>query len=604
MKLTAQEALERIQKPVNDQAVEQAKYHEGRLVMHTEPIPSKHGMPQAFQDYLTWVQQFLPGDKFKRFQQLLTFPLETVDTTEAIFEELGKVFQAPDEFLRVEFTSPAYEQDYMDYLDKLHIRNYWQTKGWEAVKHRINSFIVVDVPAVQVTPRPEPYFYLLGIENVHDVVINADNNTVEYIAFYQGGKDKVVFIEETSYRVFERKDGEDWKLIVDFQHSRYAANGDVIEGIGYTPVTSFYRTPIKGSAGINKRAPLTNALSKLDWLLTFKTSKKYLDLYGAWPIVVHYEQECTYKDAQGDACDGNGYITKTRMAVDPMDGSANIPQCYQERCPVCEAKGLMGPGTEFEVPSPRDREQADLMANPVKFIEPTNDKLEYGVKEVERLEIEIKKNTCGYVDEATRAQINEKQVESQFEGKRAILDRIREQFEHGMGFVLSTMARIRYDKLFQRSTIFLGREYFLYNTGDLIEKFKNGKSAGLPNYEISIIRETYSKTKYRDDPMQFQRTSILAQLEPYVDFSPSELRAMGIDVVDLENFYLKLEFANFIARFEREYTNIVDFGSAIPFKNKIDIIHQKLLSYVRDKNLKQPADSTQAGSQPNSRPNG
>jgi hypothetical protein len=494
----------------------------------------------------------------------------------------------------------------MDYVDTLHIRNYWETTGWNALKNGINSFIVVDVPRTQKGGRPEPYFYLLGIKDVWDVCINENNQTVEYIAFKQPNE-RIVFIEETSYRVFKKNEqSKEWEIEIDVPHSIYSTTGEFIDGVGYTPVASFYRTPVYGTKGISKRNPLTNALTQLDWVLTFKTSKKYLDMYGAWPIVVHYEHECTYKDSDGDECDGNGYITKPLQGVVamgewPADGSSPPPQCYQTKCPVCEMRGLMGPGTEFEVPAPRDKQQADLMLNPVKFIEPSNDKLEYGVSEITRLENEIKRNTCGYIDSVTKEAMNAKQVESQYESKKGILRGISEQFEHGIAFALSTIARLRYGKMFQRSTAFLGREYFLYNTADLMSKLELAKKAGLPQYEVSQIRETYSKTKYKDDALQYQRTHILSQLEPYPDLTPTELRSMGLDAVDTENFLLKLEFANFIAKFEREFTNIVDFGKAIPFKEKINIIHQKLLSYVRDKKISYPQATS---SQPNSGGNG
>ena len=46
---------------------------------------------------------------------------------------------------------------------------------------------------------------------------------------------------------------------------------------------------------------------------------------------------------------------------------------------------------------------------------------------------------------------------------------------------------------------------------------------------------------------------------------------------------LKLDFSGFIRRFERENMNIIEFGSEIPFKNKIDKIKETLIGYANEK---------------------
>lgn len=594
MKLTVGQCLELIKSPVSTSYIYMAQKQEERLIMHCEPLQDKADAPASFIEFLNWVQSFLPKDKFDRFSQLVTFPLETVDSTEVIFDELSKFLNAPDRNIRYEFSNAAYEDDFTKYIKETIEPNFWENKGMDALRVGINSLIVIDTKPNQSTLRPEPYFYFLNIKALFDIQVNKMDGEIEYVIFWQ--KDgSLIVIDEIAYRRFIKpNEASDWQLAPDGEkiHSVYSQSndqkgnivyGDLISGLGYTPVCSFWKPAIKGSEGINKKGVITSSLTKLDWLLFFKTSKKYLDLYGAWPIIVSYKETCDYRDEQGNPCE-EGYINYSYP--DSSDPERLIKA--QRECPACKSRGVIGAGSFWTVDPPKDKDDVDLMLNPVKFVEISNDKLEYAVSEIDRLENEIFENTVGFVQEATTSAINEKQVVSQYEGQKAVLDKIREQFERSQQFAMETVARLRYGTLFVRSTVFLGKEYFLQTPDDITVQYQNAKKAGLPYYEISRIRETYSKTKFKDEPGEYQRSYILSQLEPYPDQSLAELRNYSVDQQDQLNFYLKLDFANFIAKFEREQMNIVEFGSLIPFKDKISIIQTKLLEYVREKNLASP----------------
>ena len=45
---------------------------------------------------------------------------------------------------------------------------------------------------------------------------------------------------------------------------------------------------------------------------------------------------------------------------------------------------------------------------------------------------------------------------------------------------------------------------------------------------------------------------------------------------------IKLNFANFVRRFERENTNVLEFGSQIPFSKKIEVITKKIYDYASE----------------------
>ena len=68
-------------------------------------------------------------------------------------------------------------------------------------------------------------------------------------------------------------------------------------------------------------------------------------------------------------------------------------------------------------------------------------------------------------------------------------------------------------------------------------------------------------------------------------------------LIDDDSAKIKLNFSNLIARFERENTNIVDFGAGTEFYEKINTITETLKTYVHDGNNNQ-TNGRQIGFQP------
>jgi molecular chaperone GrpE (heat shock protein) len=91
------------------------------------------------------------------------------------------------------------------------------------------------------------------------------------------------------------------------------------------------------------------------------------------------------------------------------------------------------------------------------------------------------------------------------------------------------------------------------------------------------------ETEYRNDPTQLRRMRLLAELEPYRHLSRQEVSELYeknlVSDVDLR---IKLNFPNFVRRFERENTNILDFGIEIPYQRKIEIITDRFREYAKE----------------------
>jgi hypothetical protein len=76
---------------------------------------------------------------------------------------------------------------------------------------------------------------------------------------------------------------------------------------------------------------------------------------------------------------------------------------------------------------------------------------------------------------------------------------------------------------------------------------------------------------------------ILAELEPYRHLTRDEMTTLfDKGIVTADEMRLKLNFNSLIKRFERENTDILTFGSAIPYDRKIEIIRETLDGYAKE----------------------
>lgn len=579
-KLAPVQAIEILKAPLNKPRLNQAIKQERRLMFHCEPVQDLSDVSVAYGDFLAWAQKLITPDKLKRFIALLPAPIDTIASTKTIFNELSKVYETDDKYIKFEFVSDEIEADANEYAAKLKDADFWKTEGFTAMKTSICSLVVVDLPATQVSSRPEPYYYFVDVTKIIDVDFFKDGR-VSYLAFKRGDGN-VIYIDEQSYMVFIMNDKSEYQLLSSSVHSAYDENGQLIEGLGYAPAKSFYDQTIKNTNHINKKGPITDALSKLDWLLFWRTSKKYFDLYGAWPIMVQFKRSCEYRDEHGNECN-EGFINYENESITD-NGSVFIPM--QKACPACTGKSILGPGSMYEVDPPRDGNDVNLMdGDPIKFIEVSTDKLEYVVTELERLENEVYLDCVGWDGDAMSKQaVNDDQVAANLVSKEAVLDTIKSEVEHTHKFAMDTVYRLRYDNYFLRSTVDYGTNYFLKTESELTKEYNDAKTAGLPAYMVADLRDKVNRTANKNNPDRLLRNQILEQLEPYTDYKVSELAGMQIPAIDPTGYVIKLNFNNFIQRFEREQMDIVQFGSLIDFKTKISTIQKTLESYAKEKN--------------------
>lgn len=521
---------------------------------------------QPLTAFLEWVRTLIPKDKYNIFVSLFKFPTPIVQLSGTIFNELERVFDGRNPAFNFQFTDSEYRDDWEAYRkDVLKEPLVWRKKGWDAVRTAINSVLIVDLPQEQSTDSPEPYFYWLSVENVIDYKLRTSSE-LEYIVFKQPGN-KIAVFDDTYYRVYQLD--KDNKLsaepIVETEH-----------GLGYCPARFFWSTELIQKQPDLKKSPLSPQLSNLDWLLFFAISKRHLDLYAPYPIYSSYEADCDFENNEtGDYCDG-GFLRDTNQNY-RVQRNGTI-----ETCPVCAQKRLAGVGSFIEVPVPAAGDP-DLR-NPVQITSVDKSSLDYNVEEVKRISAEILTSVIGMGGDVQQKQsINEMQVTANFESRTSVLNSLKGNLEAAQKFVDDTVCRLRYGENFISSSISMGTEFYIHTVNDLYAQYKQAKENGASEAELDAINSDILATEHRNNPTQLQRMLILKQLEPYRHYTLEELlKLKEKELLNLDSLKIKINFSTFVERFERENTNIIEFGSQLDFDKKINIITEKFKEYVRE----------------------
>lgn len=552
----------------NSGVVARAMRNEERLRFHCVTMLNPMGVSGTLSSFLEYVKGILQSeDKMTLFKTFLRFPMPTTPFVESIFTEFGKVFHGQNFVNTVTFDNADDTDDYHTYAtDLLRLHENFEIKAYDAMVSRINCLLVVDMPRVQTTEKPEPYFYFLGIENVVGFECHKGTDILEWVMF-RCGHERLCVIDDRSYRVYvEDKNVGEMKLEHEAEH-----------GLGYVPVKFFWKDhlddPTDTTNKCLKKSPVAKVLDDLDYLLFKMISKRIADLGGEYPTTYAYEdgEVCDYEDGQFH-CD-HGYLKGTdgQFALNSEGGI--MP------CPICSKKGYRGAGTHITIPLPEAGEPA--LGAPVGLITTPVDTLENISTNIEALKQYIYSMTVGYDGFFNTNSMSAAQIQSNFENRKAVLCRLKVNLEESERFVIDTTCRLRYGNAYKGCVLDYGTEFYLYNVAQLRDLYKEAKQSGASRSELSYLDEQLIATELRNNPDEYRRMMILRQVEPYRNESLSELSNLfNYNVVDPTLFKIKLDFPNLIERFERENCNVVEFGRNLSMEKRIDKILETLKQYV------------------------
>lgn len=551
--------------------ISRAVYHQNRINFHAQTKVTSYDVNQPITEFLAFVDNILPHDKSVMFKTLFRYPVQTNELCGICFDKLSRIFDGRNPSYNYQFMNSEQRDDWEWYRqEKLGEPEIWATKGWEFFQNEINSVLIVDMPAEQDREKdkyPEAYFYWLPIGSVIDYRCNETTGVMDYIIFHQHDK-KIAVIDDESYRIFKEDGSNIGELLVENPHD-----------LGYCPARFFWSEPISLREPDIKKSVLTRQLEELDWYLFYAISKRHLDLYGSYPIYSGYEQSCDFSNQEnGDYCDG-GFL-KNKEGFYKLDRAGLLM-----RCPKCGQSRINGVGSFVEIPIPNEAEGQPDLRNPVQMLTVDRSSLDYNVEEVKRLRNDIITSVVGTNEEiTTRDALNEQQILANFESQSTVLNRIKRGFEAAQQFVDSTICKLRYGNLFISAKINYGTEFYLSTATQLRERYETARKSGASEADLDAMQNQIIETEYRNNPTMLQRMLILAELEPYRHLTREEvLNLYEKGIIDETELKVKLNFASYIRRFEREFLNVLEFGDSMPFETKIEFINQKLQDYGKER---------------------
>ena len=590
MALSIEEIRRKASEQRKKQTIALAVLHQNRLRFHSEVVPStpalaswmyrgkqredlsplfagREGVAQALTDFLAMVQNLIPKDKFETFKTLFRFPVITNEVLDVCYDKLSRIFDGRNPAFSYQFAATEQRDDWEWYRqEKLGEPMVWSTKGWNYFKTQINSVLIVDLPDEQEAGDryPQPYFYWLPIRDVIDFKADPTTGQMKYIIFRQD-EDKIAVFDDESRRVFKAKDNQVGELLMEAKHD-----------LGYCPARFFWNDPMSLDKPDIKQSPVTKELDRLDWYLFFTISKRNLDTYGAYPIYWGYQQDC---DFHNDECECDGGFLKDRKGNWMYDNNGLLMPC-----PVCSQKRLTGAGSFVEIPVPDPNAGQPDLSNPVGMLSVDRSSLDYNKTEEKDLRLAIITAIVGQAEEITqREAFNEQQVQAGFESQSTVLQRVKKGFEQAQKWVDDTIAKERYGTAFVSSSINYGTEFYLFSADELRARYKTAKESGASEADLDALQQQIIETEYRHNPQQMQRMIILSDLEPYRHMTRNEVQGLyDKNLITIEELLIKLNFADFIRRFERENMNIITFGENIDYDKKIDTIKERLTEYARE----------------------
>lgn len=572
MALDLNQIIEEIKRPSKAKTIRHAVEQQNRIKFHADTnLDIVKNVP--FAKFDAFVKSLLPTDKYLITMNLLKFPIPTNEVTEAVFVRLSKIFDGRNPANNYQFHRTQERDDWEYYRQEvLHEPSVWANKAWEYFKTEINCVMVVDMPLVPNPDdsRPQPYFYFVPIESV--ISYESKDDSMKWIIYHSGPN--VIAIDEENYWVFtwDKRKNNIGELIAKNPHE-----------LGFCPSRFFWTEPLSLAEPDIKKSPLSKELSNLDYYLFRELSKRYLDLYGAYPILSGYEEECDYSDKDGNVC-SHGHLMKPDGSL-LTDLNGNVVEC-----PLCHGKKeLAGAGSYISIPIPEEG-QPDLR-NPVQMLTADHKSLNYNVEDLARLKQRIISSCVGVDNDIlNKVSLADKQVDASFESQETVLNRIKKGFESAQLFVDTTCCLLRYRDEFISASINYGTEFYTLTPEVLQARYNKAKEGGATDYELDALKQQIIETEYRHNPLQLQRMIILSDLEPYRNMTKAEVMSMKEKgLVTDEEIILKNDFSGFIRRFERENDNVLEFGTEVPYQDKINTIYQTLLDYAKQRKSQIPS---------------
>ncbi|NCD40905.1 MAG: hypothetical protein EOL88_02315 [Bacteroidia bacterium] len=516
--------------------VDEAIKYQDRIDFHCKPYLSKNKFLRECYYYYDFkanlVEKILPNDKVETFLSLISPPLKTINFTDDIFNEIGRVLESANYSRQVRL--PDNELNIFNrYLINNGIDDYWRKKVIRKLRNNINSIVICDKPQ----DGGDPYYYFIDLANL--LYLSWDNNNrINSIIFLGVLDDEIQTInayDADSYNVYEYKDNKIGRQIITSSHT-----------LGYCPAECFWDVYISEENKYMRESPIAKDLSNLDWLLFFQTAKKYSDTYAPFPIIITYEQ---------DEDDFNEQEISERVQVGK--------------------KGRLAGGAHIEIPLAE--EGIDMMRNPMVIKSIPVENMEFIVDEIDRLEDEIRKNVIGTKgDIRNDAAKNEDQIEDASESQKKKLLKYKDSLNNICSWLYSTLASLMFNKPV-RVVVDYGNDFYLKPIETMYSNLEMAKKQGSNQVIIDSFQNSINEYMFKGDIIKLTKIAIVNDLDPCPGYNLEEsINLYDKGLIDIKQLDIHVNINKYVKRFEREHG--IDIETFILQQNNYDVAINEIYS--------------------------
>jgi hypothetical protein len=535
------------------------------------------------------IKEIYAGEKYKCSRFFNAFAgqmLPSLELTETIYSNAYRVWDSGDPVNEVNFKDRDLHDEALTYVKNFD--KWWLKDYWEAYKHQFCSFIVVDLPEIQSTPRPEPYPFILNVEDVLYIKPTKDKKVDEII--FQSiettgeNESKKYYYHYTSE--FYSKyliDGEEEELLLMSPHN-----------LKRCPVHKVWNEMLNKKSWLLTKSLITPSFEDIFWYNVKTIESRKADLLYLNPTRQMPKLSCGYNTERDNS---NRYKTEFGKAkcvggwLFTLDGKSAVLDGSGDKmlCPVCGKSRHSGGGAGNEIIIDLDAQaikdgKVNISDALMQFITPDIEGVNVQYQRVTELESRITKHCIGSDEQPTKSALNELQQHAIFESKESVLKRISKGISKVITDVEKDMLELRYPDSFISNNYNQGTKFYLYEVSELLEMRDKAKNP----IQKKQIDEQIIEVKYRNNPKKLDEEKLLYKLLPYNTLTDEEFneRIDNRQIINSEAIGLRLQFSNAIELFESEFGSIIEFftykfNEKIPENKRIEIIRDELIRTIK-----------------------
>ena len=565
MNLSESQILERVKNPIGKDLVNQSKIYQSRLRVFTEALNAKElDQEEGWQEYRQHIGDCFDSKRAKRLMQYTTFPLSVVNMTSDIVSDLCKVFDARNANFSVNYPSDSVKNSFEPLLADVNIPEFVEAKGRDALKCKPNTIAVVDKH-----DNGKPYLIEVGEDKLRGIEFTPTGDIKCIIFTHSVGQDEIGPYTRIAHYC------DEFYTVVLERDEMQVVERQVPHNVGYCPAKFLLDKEAHSNEEFNRFSFLYPLIGSLTEWQKFRTALSFAEHFEVFNVIQTPHSECAVEGCE------SGYVRHPEIKHEKTGDL--LRASYTERCPACEDRSLIGPGTVVSVELDEDG-KADSR-DVFKFISPDTSGLKHVAEKLADLENYIKVNTVGYNNVLSKEAVNAVQIKGLMESKKKPLLAIRELLNEFTKWAIKTVSLSIYGPNNITPSVDWGTEWYIMGEQEVIELFNSASDAGMPDSLLKDLYYLLIETKYKTQPEKAQRHRLIAELDPYPFDNMTMLKdKYALGMVDATELKLKGNMERLLAKFERENGDLVQYGQETDMQHstKIEFILNELKSYLEN----------------------